>query len=183
MKTTLRLIAILWVASAGAASAQNMKPGLWEIRSQMQGGAGGKNDELAQMQKELQGMSPDERKMVEAMMAKQGVSVSAAPGGGMAMKVCMTKEMVERNDMPSQQGDCKHSYSPRSGNTMKFSFACTKPPSSGEGSITFTSPEAYSTRMRTASGTPGRQEKMDLQSSGRWLGADCGSIKPIVAPK
>jgi hypothetical protein len=89
----------------------------------------------------------------------------------------MTKEMVERNHMPSQQGDCKHTYSQRSGNTMKFAFVCTKPPSSGEGQITFASPEAYQTRMSTTSGA----NKMDMQSSGRWLSTDCGAVKPLPA--
>ena len=42
------------------------------------------------------------------MMAKQGVQTgSGSPGGGMSMKICMTREMVERNEIPAQQGDCK----------------------------------------------------------------------------
>ena len=66
----------------------------------------------------------------------------------MAVKVCMTQEMVERNDMGAQQGDCTHSNTPRAGNTQKFSFTCTKPPSRGEGTVTFVSPEAYTMNLK-----------------------------------
>lgn len=175
MKPLLQIAILLLTLGSAAAHAQNLKPGLWEIATQMQGGAGPRSDEMAKAMKELQNLPPEQRKMMETMLAKQGVQLGSAPGGGMSIKICMTKEMVDRNDMPSQQGDCKHTYSQRSGNTMKFAFVCTKPPSSGEGQITFASPEAYQTRMSTTSGA----NKMDMQSSGRWLSADCGSVKPL----
>ena len=177
MKSSVRIAAVLLTVCAEAASAQNLKPGLWEIATQMQGGPGQKNDDIAQAQKELQSLPPDQRKMMEAMLAQQGVQLGAGPGGGITIKICMTKEMVDRNDLPSQQGDCKHSYTPRAGNSMKFSFVCTKPPSSGEGQITFTSPEAYQTKMDTKVNA----QKSEMQSSGRWLKADCGTVKPLPA--
>jgi hypothetical protein len=177
MKSSHQIAVLLLALCSVAVHAQNLKPGLWEIATQMQGGAGAKNDEMAKAMKELQNLPPEQRKMMESMMAKQGVQLGSAPGGGMSIKICMTKEMVERNHMPSQQGDCKHTYSQRSGNTMKFAFVCTKPPSSGEGQITFASPEAYQTRMSTTSGA----NKMDMQSSGRWLSTDCGAVKPLPA--
>ena len=31
-----------------------------------------------------------------------------------------------------------------------------------------------------ASGTP---RKIDMEGSGKWLGADCGNIKPMVPPR
>jgi hypothetical protein len=177
MKSSHQIAVLLLALCSVAVHAQNLKPGLWEIATQMQGGAGSKNDEMAKAMKELQDLPPEQRKMMEAMMAKQGVQLGSAPGGGMSIKICMTKEMVDRNDMPSQQGDCKHTYSQRSGNTMKFSFVCTKPPSSGEGQFTFTSTEAYKTTMVTkVSG-----QKTEMQSSGRWLKADCGAVKPLPA--
>ena len=173
--------ALVWIGIS-AADAQTIKPGLWEMTSQMQG-----NSEAAQamasMQKELAQMPPAQRKMMEDMMAKQGMQLGNAPGGGMAVKICMTQEMIDRNEMTSQQGDCQHTSSPRSGNTMKFSFVCTQPPSSGEGRVTFTSPEAYTTWVAVTSSARGKPEKMEMNSNGRWLGKDCGSVKPIAMPK
>lgn len=173
--------AIVWMG-LHTAHAQAIKPGLWEMTSQMQG-----NSEAAQamasMQKELAQMPPAQRKMMEDMMAKQGMQLGSAPGGGMAVKICMTQEMIDRNEVTSQQGDCQHTSSPRVGNSMKFAFTCTKPPSSGEGQVTFTSPEAYTTWVAVTSTARGKPEKMEMNTSGRWLGKDCGSVKPIAMPK
>eukprot|EP01036_Dinobryon_divergens_P043480 gene43480-57883_t len=89
------------VATAcGLAAAQNIKPGLWEITNQMQGAPGSKADAaMAQMQKQMAAMSPEQRKMVEDMMAKKGLQIGSTPGGGMAVKVCVTPEMAARNDV------------------------------------------------------------------------------------
>jgi hypothetical protein len=91
--------------------------------------------------------------------------------------------MVERNDMGAQQGDCTQSHTPRSGNTQKFSFTCTKPPSRGEGTVTFVSPGAYTMNLKTWATMKGREEAMDMQASGKWLGADCGTVQPPVAKR
>ena len=66
---------------------------------------------------------------------------------------------------------------------MKFSFVCTQPPSSGEGTVTYNGSESYSVKMQTTSTVRGQAEKMEMQSTGRWLGSDCGNIKPIAIPK
>lgn len=173
--------AMVWVGLS-MAQAQNIKPGLWEITSQMQGNSEAANA-MAQMQKELAQMPASQRKMMEDMMAKQGMQMGSAPGGGMAVKICMTQEMIDRNEMTTQQGDCQHTSSPRMGNSMKFAFTCTNPPSKGEGQVTFTSPEAYTTWVAVTSERRGKPEKMEMNSSGRWLGKDCGTVKPMPMPK
>lgn len=180
-----RLLATTFLLSCAlSANAQNLKPGLWEISHKTQFGGGGMDKEMAAMQKEMANMPPDQRKMMEDMMAKQGVTMGTSGGpGAMSIKMCMTKEMVERNDMPAGQGDCTSTNSPRVGNTMKIAFTCTKPPSSGEGQITFTSPEAYAMKMTVNTGVKGKPEKMDMEGAGKWLGADCGSVKPVTLPK
>lgn len=178
------LLAATLVAFASTAGAQALKPGLWEITHKMNSANAQMDQQMAQMQKQMAAMPPAQRKQMEAMMAKQGTQMpTVAPGGGMSMKMCLTKEMAERNDIPAQQGDCKTTHQSRTGNTMKVAFACTKPPSSGEGQYTFTSPEAYSMKMAVTTTVQGKPEKMNMEGSGKWLGADCGNIKPIVAPK
>lgn len=178
-------IAMLTVVSA-AASAQTMKPGLWEITQKMQFGSGGMNDKMAEMQKQMANMSPEQKKMMDDMMAKQGMSmpqVSNAGAGGMSIKTCMTKEMIDKNEMPAGQGDCTSTASPRIGNTQKISFTCTKPPSSGEGQMTFNGPDSYAMKLTVNTSVRGKPEKMDMEGSGKWLGAECGDVKPIRVPK
>lgn len=177
------LAAFVFLATPATTAAQTMKPGLWEITSQMQGAAGSKVDAaMAEMQKQMAGMSPEQRKMIEDSMAKQGVKLAGSAGGGMKVQMCMTREMIERNEVASsQQGDCTQTRSPRSGNTLKFSFECTKPPSKGEGLITFDGAEAYTMKVTTT--IKGKAESMEMQGSGKWLSADCGNVKPPPVTK
>ncbi len=175
------LVGLLLVAGQPAL-AQTLKPGLWEISNKMQSSSGEMEKAMADMQKQMAAMPPEQRKMMQDMMAKQGMAMSPGAGGAMAVKMCMTREMVERNELPSQQGDCKTTTSPRAGNTMKLSFVCTQPPSSGEGQVTFVNPEAYTSKMTLKSTVQGKPETMTMDGSGKWLSADCGNIKPI-APK
>ena len=165
------------------AMAQTLKPGLWEINSKM-GGSAEMDKAMKEMQQQMASMPPAQRQQMQDMLAKQGMSMGAGAGGGISAKICMTKEMAERNEMPqAQQGDCKSTASPRIGNTQKISYVCTQPPSSGEGQISFSSNEAYTMKMVTTSNVKGKPEKMTLDGTGKWLSADCGAVKPFAAPK
>ena len=175
------LAAAAAVAFACTAQAQSLKPGLWEITNKMQTGSGQMEAQMAQMQQQMANMPADQRKMMEEMMAQRGMKMGA--GGGMSVKVCMTREMVEKNEVPAQQGDCKTTQQSRTGNTMKMGFSCTNPPSTGEGQVVFISPEAYSMKMAVNTTVQGKPEKVNMDGGGKWLGADCGSIKPMVPPK
>ena len=115
-------------------------------------------------------------------MAKQGAKPGGAPGGGMSVRTCMTKEMVERNEVPAQKGDCKTTKQEKKGNTMKFAYTCANPPSTGEGEYTYMGSEAYKSKMVVNTTRGGKPETMTMEGSGKWLGADCGSIKPPAMP-
>ncbi|MEJ5992583.1 DUF3617 domain-containing protein [Ramlibacter sp. PS3R-8] len=184
METSMRTCLLAATAAlsivAFPAGAQSLKPGLWEINNKM--GGGQMDQAMADMQKQMAQMSPAERKQMEEMMGKQGVRMAPAAGGGMTVQMCMTKEMVERNDMPMQDG-CRMTQNTRSGNTMKMAFTCTNPPSSGEGQVTFASPEAYTSKMTMRMQEKGKTETMTMDTSGKWLKADCGNVKPVTPPK
>jgi len=181
---SIHLLAAALVALASSAGAQTLKPGLWEVTHKMNDGNGQVDTQMAQMQKQMAAMPPAQRKQMEDMMAKHGTQMpAAAPGGGMSMKMCMTREMADRSDIPAQQGDCKTTQQSRSGNTMKMAFTCTNPPSTGEGQYTFTSPESYSMKMAVNTTVKGKPHKTNMEGSGKWLGADCGNVKPAAMPK
>lgn len=167
--------------AAAPAAAQTMKPGLWEITNKM-GGSGDAGAKMAaaqaQMQQQLASMPPEQRKMMQDMMAKQGVNMAPGAGGGMATRICVTREMAARNQPPAQgRGDCKQEQLQKSGNTTKFKFTCTNPPSSGEGTVTLHNPESYSMNMKVQGG--GQQGQMTMDAQGKWLSNDCGSVKPL----
>lgn len=172
---------LLLMVTLGA-SAQTQKAGLWEITTNVQSGGKDMSAAMAAMQKQMDSLPPDQRKMMQDIMAKQGVSIAPGAGGGMSVKVCLTQEMADRNYVAPAQDGCTHTMSPRVGNTIKFAFQCTQPPSAGQGEVVFASPESYRMKMSATSGGNGKDRAMDMQATGRWVGAQCGDIKPISLP-
>jgi len=182
MKLLRSFVALALGTLAVSASAQNLKPGLWEVTHKMTSSSGEMEKAVAEMQQQMASMPPEQRKMMEDMMAKQGMKMGAGGPGETSVKICMTPEMVEKNEVPAQQGSCTTRALPRVGNTVKMSFTCTDPPSSGEGQFTYVSSEAYTSKMIVRSTARGESETMNMNDSGRWLGADCGNVKPMRAP-
>ena len=176
----LRQTAFLFCACAFAASAwgQHLKPGLWEVTNNMKSASGEMERNMAQMQQQLASMPPDQRRMMEEMMAKQGVKMGGAGPGGMSTRVCLTKQMIERNEIHSERGDCKVTKQERRGSTIRMAYQCANPPSTGEGEYTVVSPDAYTMKMTVRTTAQGRPETMQMNGSGKWLGSDCGNIQP-----
>ena len=172
--------AVIAFGTASFASAQSMKPGLWETTNKMQSSSGQMEQGMAQMQQQMANMPPEQRKMVEDMMAKQGMAMGA--GRSPTIKMCISPEQAERAELPQQEGNCKQEMLERSGSTMRYRFSCTgTPPTSGEGEYTLASPTSYSGRASVLMQVQGKPEKMDMTTTGRWVGADCGAIKPRAA--
>lgn len=163
-----------------AAHAQSIKPGLWEMNQKM-GGSPQMDQAMAQMQQQMAGMPPAQRKQMEEMLARQGMSMpTAGAGGGMAMKVCITPEMAAKQDMPMQSdGDCTSTVTSRSATALKMNFTCKKPPSSGEGTYTFSGDTAYTMKMVMNTTHQGKAQTTTIDGQGRWLSANCGAVKPL----
>ena len=173
------LAAAAVLALALPAGAQTMKPGLWEMNNKVSGGQ--MDPALAEMQQQLAQMPPEQRKQMEAMMAQRGVKMADAPGGGMAVQMCMTREMVERSEVPLDKG-CTMTRNERSAGKVRFAYTCSNPPSSGEGEASFT-PESYASRATIRTVVDGKPETMTMEGKGRWLKADCGNVKPVTGNK
>ena len=137
---------------------------------------------MAQMQKQMASMPPEQRKMMEDMMAKQGMAVGVG-ANGFSTKICVTKEMADRKELPVQQeGDCKNTISERSSTGAKMTYSCTNPPSSGEGRITFNGDTGYIMKMKIDTKVQGKTQTTQLEGVGKFLAADCGNVKPIAVP-
>jgi hypothetical protein len=177
-----RLALLLSCALALPATAQSIKPGLWEINNKTSGD-GKLEAAMVMLEQQLAAMGPEQRKSMEEMMARQGVSLGKG-GSGVTVKMCMTKEMAAQSELPLQtQGDCKTTRTKTGPTTMALSFVCANPPSRGEGVVTFVSDTAYTMAMKVSGSLAGQEETMSINARGSWLGADCGAIKPLVPPK
>ncbi len=183
---TAILLAALGGSLAGNALAQGsgLKPGLWEVK-QLKQVMDGKDmgaqmaAAQAQMQQAYANMPPAQRKQMEAMMAKQGVAPPAAAAGG-GQRICISPEMAARDKpMVDPEGRCEPTKFSRSGNRVSFEVNCNfeGQQMSGKGEST-TSPDSVSTKMdMVMTGRDGRHT-MQSETQMRWLGADCGAVKP-----
>ena len=165
---------------AFAAQAQTQAPGLWEHSFTMKSDDGRMEKAMAEMQKQIAAMPPEQRKQMEAAMASRGMKLGAT---GNSVKVCISKEEAAKPpEARMNAGNCTQKDMQRSGNTMKFKYECTQPPSTGEGEMTFVSEKAYSGKTTVTSQVAGRTQQMNMEMQGKWLSSDCGDVKPRTPP-
>jgi hypothetical protein len=173
------MVSCLFAANLAFAQSST-KPGLWEVTSKMSSPTNPQlTKQMEEAQKMMASMPAAQRKQMEEMMAKQGVNMSFGAGGATTVKVCITPEMASRPPMEQRQG-CTYKFS-QSGATHNFSFQCPNPQGDGEGQITFANADSYTGKMRFNSMQGGKKETMDMQTAGKFLGANCGAIKPIAS--
>ena len=173
-------LAAALLACTCAAGAQNLKPGLWEVTHKAQSSSGQMEQDMAQMQQEMAAMPPEQRKMVEEMMAKHGIKAGAA--GRHEHENLHAQGDGRANELPAQAGRL-HDHPPIAQRQhLEDRRGLHQPPSTGEGQVTFISPEAYSMKMVVTSESQGKPEKTNMESTGKWLGSDCGNIKPVFPP-
>jgi hypothetical protein len=154
-----------------------MAPGLWEHSVKFKSQSGEMEARRARMQAEIASMPPEKRAMVEQMMAKRGMSFD---GQATTLRVCVTKEQAERMEpLPISRDECKQDVVSRTPSSMKIKWVCSGDnPSNGEGEIRFSSDKAFAGHAVVNSLHEGKPDRMDVESVGKWVSADCGSIKP-----
>jgi hypothetical protein len=162
-------------AAVGPLPVPPVKPGLWETRISALDANGREMPppELAALSR----LSPQ---AIDAMKAR-GVSMPDANG---AIKACLTKEMLEsgRWQQLASEAGCTSNYSTLSGSTWKWHSSCTALNSESDGETVFASGESYRTRVTTTMTLQGKTNTSTRIVQGKWLGADCGGIKPLAPP-
>ncbi|UUY09508.1 DUF3617 domain-containing protein [Pseudomonas sp. J452] len=150
------------------ASAEQIRPGLWEFTSNLQSDGQAMPD-MQEMLGQLQNLPPEQRQMMEQMMAKQGVKL-----GGAGVQLCLSEAQAKAHDIPLQdpESGCTHEITERGADVWKFRFTC--PDGQGEGETRFEGDTAFSTQVNGVYG--GRQSSMHSQA--RWVSADCGGLLP-----
>ncbi len=166
----------LLCCAALPAMAQQLKPGLWELSNRIASASPETMAVMAAAQQQMANMAPEQRKSLEDMMARHGVSMNLGDNGGVKLTYCLTREMAEKQDLPAgQPGQCTTTRTPVPGG-LNVTFNCTRPPSHGNGQVIFNGNTAYSMRMNVNSSAGGKPQTMLVEGSGRWLSADCGNV-------
>ena len=168
-----RVAAAALVSTAGLAAAQTppVKPGLWEVRSEREV-AGQK---AAPPAASLDKLPPEVRAKVEASLREKGVAL----GAGGVNRICMTKETLDPSHWQGRNASCKTEYSTRNASVWKWHASCTQPASESDGEAVFASPESYTVKTSLTMTLSGRTQTSQHTLTSRWLGADCGNLKPF----
>ena len=175
--TALLATGTLLAAQAQTTAAPRIEAGLWEIKIALKSQSGKAELAVREAQAYISRLPAGQRKQVEDMMAAQGVRLGDK---GSTVQACISKEDAERGEIPQQAGDCTQQVLERNASSMKVRFACTtNPPANGEGTVEFQSPTAYTSRAIVDTVVMGQPERVNVDQTGRWLGADCGSVKAL----
>ncbi|MDR1849853.1 MAG: DUF3617 domain-containing protein [Zoogloeaceae bacterium] len=165
MKCKALGIAAVLLFTMSASAAGDLKPGLWEMT-------------VVHATEATEQETLDERKQAEAhMFKKKGTRMKMDQEGSsirMTIQVCLTPEATIQEIMQVQPHRGCPIKTSRTGNTVKLSYTCAEPPSSGGGEITFQNDTAYSMTMWTVDDG----QRTDFQAFGRWLNGGCGNVKP-----
>lgn len=172
------LAAASWPALAQPAA---MRAGLWEQTITLKEQGTQMAADMKQMQEQLAAMPPAQRAQMEKMMGGMGVKPS---GSGITLKYCISETQAKSGDLPQSADHCTTKLVQKSGNSQRHTFNCTGPsPTSGQTDITFPNPTSYEGSSVVNQTVSGKPERMTSTMAGKWLSADCGSVKPVAPPK
>jgi Protein of unknown function (DUF3617) len=180
-------------AAAGLAAVQvlaggiGLKPGLWEThvtKSVMDGRDMSAQIAAAsaQMQQAMANMTPEQRARMEAAMKDRG----APSGGGLgSTKMCITPEQAAQDKPFVDREGCQPTTVNRSGNHSTFEFSCTRngTTTSGKGEATAGGETISTVVDMTIKRANGDTHTVHSESAMKYLGADCGDVKPLTPPK
>jgi hypothetical protein len=176
------LIAIALVAGthgiAAAQSAPPIKPGLWQVQTERE--VDGQRQRMPDMSAHLENMPPEQRRQLEALMKQRGVDMSS--GNMNEMKICLSKDSVDPDQWQRNQGTCKTEYLSRTGTSWKWHTSCREPAAETDGEVTFNNSDSYTVKTATTMTVQGQPRTTGLIFDSRWLGPDCGDVKPVTAP-
>lgn len=182
MKTILKnSLGLLIAMSAMQAIAEDLhiNPGLWVVQHQGTMGNNGVTmpiPDATQMQAMMKNLPPQMRAQVEKHVGANGTAMAS----GQDVKVCISPEQAAKNEFPTDpSGQCKLMNNTRTGNTIAIKMQCSK--GDVDAVITLHDAQSWSSTMKGSAQNGAQNYTMDMQATGKWLGNDCGTLKPFVA--
>lgn len=201
----LLLMPIFVATAAGAATTPlNVKPGLWEMTMQidpsgMPGMPGMPQipqavldamppDQRANLESMLK--SPEQRAKFESMLKSQQSQFNSQLSKREEERICLTKADLNQPFTPDDTKQCTHRVISSTGSKMEIEALCTL-----DGGVKTTvsarhealSPERVTsivtTKTEPKAPGDGRPMTMTSRMNARWLGADCGEVKPVGSSK
>ena len=171
---TLAALLSATVPAAQAQTAPPIKPGLWQVQGEREVNGQKAPDPMEQMKN----LPPAARQQMEAMMKQRGVDMGQ--GGGL-QKICHSRESLDQGRWKNDGERCKTDITSRSAVAWKWRSVCTQPDAEMDGEAVFTNPENYTVKTLMTSQRGGKPQTMRMTITAKWVGADCGDLKPVQA--
>jgi hypothetical protein len=188
MRKQLVVALVAFAAVKGLAAGFGLKPGLWESRIVKQVTDGRDTtsqmtDAMSQVQNNLARLPPEKRAQLEAMMKEHGALRMGTAG---TTRLCISPEMAGRNKpIVDPEGRCQPAKINQSGNHTSFEINCNANGTvmTGRGESTANG-DVITSRVDVSTRTgKGETHILHNETEMKFLGADCGDVKPIPVPK
>lgn len=171
--TLLPLLAVSFLLGSSASAAEpDIRPGLWEMTT------------TSELLKLAPHVPPEQMQQLRDLARKNGIDMPDVRNGAATSKVCITREMAERKIPPNlyqRESGCAAQNVTRNGNTYTTDLVCSGDRLNGSGKAegTFTSAESFSGRTEFVGDVQGVPVNERAETSGRWVSASCGTVKPL----
>jgi hypothetical protein len=164
------LAAALAPASA-TAQTPPVKPGLWEVHAERQ--IDGK--QAPSPGAAMKNLTPETRAKIQAMMKQKGITAGLDGDG----RVCLSKESLDAGRWQNPAANCKTEFVSRSASAWKWHSVCAQSDSVTDGEAVFANPESYTVNTSSTRTFRGETKTTKMTLRAKWLGADCGDLKPF----
>jgi hypothetical protein len=153
------------VLAQGVTPKVNVKMGLWEMTTS------------SQMTGDIP--MPDTSKMTPEQQAQMKAAMGAMMGPRTATtKTCMTKEKFEKGEFTDQK-NCQNVITTNTSSVLEMQISCTQgqDKTTGQMHMEAPTPETLKGTFSGSAVMSGKTMKMSGTTTGKWIGADCGTVK------
>jgi hypothetical protein len=168
------LLLMILSCQTSAFAALDIKPGLWSLTTKMKR-EGKEMDHMAQMQKSMAKMSPEQKKKMTEIMGQAGAGI----GSGGEIQVCFTKDQFAKPEttVSEQFKKCDSKIMTNTSTKMVMTFTC-KDGATGEMTFAAPDPKVYTGTMLMKSS---KGVASEISYNGKYIAAECGVVKPFQA--
>ena len=172
-------VSVLALAATGltAQTSPKIKPGLWQVHMEQERNGQKVPSAPERMKDHMKDMSPEDRKQFEEMMKQRGVDPNATD----TVKLCYSQKMVDQGAWTDQAG-CKTDFTNRSATSWKWHSVCSALAYEGDGEASFSDADNFTVKSSGVSTAGGKSVQSKSTRTGKWLSADCGSVKQWTPP-
>jgi len=168
---SLSCLAFVLLRCGPALAAGHMAPGLWDMSVQ--------SDAL----KAIPAIPPEQLDKLRAL----GIKIPDISNGATKTQVCITPEMASADLAPAagaRKMGCTAENSRFDGNRFSADVTCDNKRIQGSGKVsgTFASDRDFTSSFQFKGVVRGLPVDQNGTATGKWVGPDCGSVKPLRMP-